>query len=224
MTAAVAIDLEELTPAELYRAEKARRAARVRPEMIEAKAELQRQNDLAIEQRKGGRPRKSAFIALGKKGPRGTRVDEPDAPGRPEWLTPPTPPKEPDLLPAPARRHPSPSTPMATTKTFAPRNCLLDSCRTEFIPSGSTHRFCCVEHRDEYNDAKKPTKKAKAEKPEKKRKRIDTGRPSPRSTRSASGIDLSGAIAKIEEQVAALDAQRERLLGAIESLRELEAA
>jgi hypothetical protein len=114
----------------------------------------------------------------------------------------------------------------ATTKRRLDQE--LQTQRREFKANGPNAKYCgaCPQCLEVAADALEPTtRKPKADKPEKKRKRIETGhRPaSPRSTRSASGIDLSGAIAKIEEQVAALDAQRERLLGAIESLRELEA-
>lgn len=88
----------------------------------------------------------------------------------------------------------------------------------EYKATGNSQKFCkecpaCKAAADV------PLKKS----PEKPRTPAKTAFP-PRSTRSASGIDLSGAIGEIEKQVAALDAQRERLLGAIESLRELEAA
>lgn len=96
----------------------------------------------------------------------------------------------------------------------------------EFKARGPAQKWCgtCPDCKAAASAASAPTKKAKAEKPETKRPPRNTGFVSPRSTRSASSVDLSGAIEKIEEQVAALDAQRERLLGAIESLRELETA
>jgi hypothetical protein len=125
----------------------------------------------------------------------------------------------PNRLPEPARyREPTPT--MAKIKrTYAPRVC--QTCGKSFVPTGTKQRFCTPEH----NIGAAPAKIAKKpEHPERPRTPAKTAFPSPRSTRSASVVDLSGAIAKIEEQLAGLDAQRERLLGAIESLREIEAA
>lgn len=221
-TPAIAISQEQ----ELYRAEKARRADRVRPEMVAAAAELQRLEDQMREARKGGRPPKGAPLALGRaRVPRGrAREPDPEMPGRPEWLTPPIPPRN---DPAPSNRQPSSSTSMATTKTFAVRECQLETCGQEFTPTGSKQRFCSVAHREAFNGA---PKKAKADKPEKKRKAASTGFAASRS-RPFPTPGLDGAIAHIEqeivsveEQIAALNAQRERLLGAIESLQEIAAA
>lgn len=60
--------------------------------------------------------------------------------------------------------------------------------------------------------------------PEKKRKPASTGFVPPRSTPAASGSGIEGAIEKLEEEIATLDARRERLLGLIETMREFEAA
>lgn len=100
----------------------------------------------------------------------------------------------------------------------------------EFSAKGPAQKWCgtCPECREAAAE-KTPAPKKKPAKPqaqaeETPRPKRATGFSRARSTPSASGIDLSGAIGKIEEQIAALDAQRERLLGAIESLRAIEAA
>lgn len=210
---------------ELYRAEKARRVNLVRPEMVAAAAELQRLDDQMRERAKGGRPKGPPMLIGRARSPRGrAREPDPEMPGRPEWLTPPTPPRD---EPAPTYRQPSSSTPMAAPRTYAPRKCMLPSCGKEFTPTGSKQRFCGVDHRDLFNGA---PSKAKASKPEKKRKPASTGFASPRS-KPVPTPGLDGAIAHIEqeiasvdEQIAGLNAQKERLLGAIESLQEIAAA
>lgn len=221
MTAA-AIEPEVLTPEqELYRAEKARRADRVRPEMVAAAAELQRIEDLARENGKGGRPKQNPFNV--GKGTRPRRAEpDPDAPGRPEWLTPPTPPRDEPTL----ARHPSPSTPMPSG---IPANGFKKTCERSGQPytaTGARQKWCgtCDECVEAAGETKTSKKKAKPDKPEKKRKPINTGfrGEPPRSKRG--GAALAGAIEHIESQIAALDARRERLVEIIASLREADAA
>jgi hypothetical protein len=217
--AAIALD-EELTPEQqIYRAEKARRAGRVRPEMVAAAAELERIEQIARETGKGGRP-KSPFN-VGKGTGRRRAEPDPDAPGRPEWLTPPTPPKEPGPLSARARR-PLPPTP--TMPEFQPKDCA--KCGEEFTPKGANSKFCTEECA---RAAKAPAAaaaapKVKVEKPRKKRTPAKTAFASPRKTAGKTRFGVAGAIEKLEEEIAALDAQRDRLEGAIASLREFETA
>jgi hypothetical protein len=218
MTAAAIPLEEELTPEQqLYRAEKARRAERVRPEMVAAAAELERIEQLARENGKGGRP-KGSGVNVGKASPfrARTREPEPDAPGRPEWLTPPTPPKEPGPLPALARRPSPSSTPMTYEKT----------CKRSgrpFTSTAKTTQFChecdeCVAAKGEAPATK--ARKSKADKP-KKRKPVRTGfrGEPPRSTRAAKSS--SPAMDHVQEQIDMLDARREKLVAILDSLREL---
>jgi hypothetical protein len=229
--AAIALDEEILTPEqEIYRAEKARRAGRVRPEMVAAAEALRRLDEAAVLAGKGGRP-KGSGMTIGKAGrPRGRRAEpEPEAPGRPEWLTPPTPPRESGPLPTLARRQPTtPSTPMPKPKGGWTKQCKRSG--VEFKANGPAAKYCgtcdeCVAA-GAASAAKPPKRKPKAEQPEKRRTPVRTGFKGepPRSKRDAKEVSLADAIASVEGKLAELDARRERLAEILESLREADAA
>lgn len=220
---APAIAPEILTPEqELYRAEKAKRGDRVRPEMVEAAAALRRLDEIAIEAGKGGRP-KSAFSIGRPKGRPRAREPDPEMPGRPEWLTPPTPPRD---EPPPARHHPTSSTAMPKripSKGFE-KTCARSG--RPYTATGAAQKWCgtCDECVAAAGAAKAPKKKT--EKPEKKRTPVRTGfrGEAPRSKRASNGSGLSGAIEHLEGQIADLDARREQLIDMRDKLKEMDAA